>query len=139
VTAFVDTSALYPLLVRNDDGHDDVARTYRVFVEGRREMWTTSYVLLEVTALLQHRIGMEPVRDLWDALVPLLSVEWVSEPLHRRGLARLWREDRRKVSLVDCVSFEFMAQMGLREAIALDPHFADAGFRLVDVHRRRAT
>jgi len=32
------------------------------------------------------------------------------------------------VSLVDCVSFEFMKREGIGTALAVDPHFAEAGF-----------
>jgi predicted nucleic acid-binding protein len=82
-------------------------------------------------ALLQHRVGLPPVRAFVERLVPVLSVEWVSEHLHRRGIERLFRENRRGLSLVDCVSLEFMRAEGLRHALALDRHFAEAGFRLV--------
>jgi predicted nucleic acid-binding protein len=96
-----------------------------------RTLWTTSYVLVETTALLQHRIGLAPVRDLSEALVPVLTIEWVSDVLHGRGVERLLREDRRRLSVVDCVSLEFMKVRGLSEALALDRHFAEAGYRLL--------
>jgi predicted nucleic acid-binding protein len=68
-------------------------------------------------------------------MVPALSVEWVSESLHRKGMERLLREDRRRLSLVDCVSLEFMDAQGLRDALALDPHFEEAGYRLLPPKR----
>jgi predicted nucleic acid-binding protein len=61
----------------------------------------------------------------------LLSVTWVAEALHRRGVQRMLRENRRRLSLVDCVSFEFMRERGLREALALDSDFVEAGFRVL--------
>jgi predicted nucleic acid-binding protein len=92
-------------------------------------------VLVETAALLQHRFGLAAVRDLTEHVVPVLSLEWVSEALHRRGLERLFREDRRRLSLVDCVSFETMRAHGLRDALALDRQFAEAGFRLLPARR----
>ena len=56
---------------------------------------TTSYVLVETTALLQHRIGLAAVRDLDQHVVPLLAVRWVDANLHRKGMRRLNRADRR--------------------------------------------
>jgi predicted nucleic acid-binding protein len=44
---------------------------------------------------------------------------------------RLWRADRRHLTLVDCVSFEFMTRQGLSTALAVDAHFAEAGFSVV--------
>jgi predicted nucleic acid-binding protein len=55
----------------------------------------------------------------------------VDEALYRRGTERLWREDRRRLSLVDCVGFEFMTLKGVTTAFAIDPHFADAGFEVL--------
>jgi predicted nucleic acid-binding protein len=131
LTAFIDTSALYPMLVRTDARHTDVVRAFERIAKRGQTLWTTSCVLLEATALLQHRVGLSAVRDLWDAIVPVCSVEWVSAALHRRGLDRLYREDRRKLSLVDCVSFEVMRDKGIEAVLAVDPHFEQLGFRLL--------
>jgi predicted nucleic acid-binding protein len=136
VSAFLDTSALYALLVRTEERHDDVVRTFRKLLEERRPLWTTSYVLVETVALLQHRIGLEPVRDFVELVFPVLSVEWVSETLHRKGTERLLREDRRRLSLVDCTSLEFMRSQGLHDVLALDSQFAEAGYRLLPVARK---
>ncbi len=131
MSAFLDTSALYALLVRTEERHDDVVRAFRKLLEERRPLWTTSYVLVETVALLQHRIGLAPVRDFVEHIYPVLAVEWVSEPLHRKGSERLLREDRRRLSLVDCVSLEFIRSQGLRDVLALDAQFAQAGCRLL--------
>jgi predicted nucleic acid-binding protein len=111
-------------------------RAVRALLDGRRPLLTTSYVVVETVALLQRRIGLAPARDLGEHVLPLLSIEWVSEALHRKGLERLFREDRRELSLVDCVSFEFMRAQGLREALALDEDFAAAGYRLLPASAR---
>jgi predicted nucleic acid-binding protein len=128
---FLDTSGLYALLVRTEERHTDVVRTFRSVLDDGRTLWTTSYVVVETTALLQHRIGLAPVRDFIEHVLPVMSVEYVSDALHRRAVGRLIREDRRRLSLVDCVSFEFMLERGLRDAFTLDEQFQEAGFRLL--------
>jgi predicted nucleic acid-binding protein len=117
--------------VRTEEGHSSVRGEFRRLLDAGRSLWTTSYVIVETAALLQHRFGLAAVRDLTEHVVPALSLEWVSESLHRKGLERLLREDRRRLSLVDCVSFEMMRAHGLREAVALDRQFAEAGFRVL--------
>lgn len=82
---FIDTSALYAYLVGDDEQHGRVARATRGLLDGRRPLLTTSYVVLETTALLQPRIGLAAVRDFAEHVLPVLSVAWVSEALHRRG------------------------------------------------------
>jgi predicted nucleic acid-binding protein len=123
------------LLVRSEEGHRDILRGFESLLKSGKALATTSYVVLEVIALLQNRIGLEPVRDFNDHLLPLISVHWVTEPLHQRGMARLVRESRRTLSLVDCVSFEFMASEGIREAFALDRHFREEGIRVFPATR----
>jgi uncharacterized protein len=128
VTVFVDTSALYALLVGTEQGHGEVAEAFeRVAVRGGK-LLTSSYVVVETTALLQRRIGMPAVRDLHLRILPLLEVEHVSAELHLKAVKRLLREDRRRLSLVDCASFELMRSRRIEEALTLDEHFRQAGF-----------
>ncbi|NIN72426.1 MAG: hypothetical protein GTO46_11025 [Gemmatimonadetes bacterium] len=84
-----------------------------------------------MSTLLQSRFGLTAVRDFGERVVPLLTVHWVDEGLHRRALERLFSTDRRRLSVVDCVSFVLMEAEGLEEALALDEDFEDQGFRVV--------
>lgn len=128
MSVFVDTSAFYALLVRTDRTHGPVKAAFTELVEGGRRLTTTSFVIVETTALLQHRVGLAAARDFDEDILPVVHVHWVDEPLYRQGADRLWREDRRQLSLVDCVSFEFMAREGIDVALAVDPDFTRAGF-----------
>jgi predicted nucleic acid-binding protein len=134
--AFADTSGLYALLVRTEDGHADVVTAFERLLKARRELWTTSYVLVETIALLQHRIGLAPIRDLIEKILPLFSVDWISSDLHLKGVERLLREDKRRLSLVDCVSFEFLRSAEIEDVLGLDPHFEAAGFRLLPKRKK---
>ncbi len=131
MSVFVDTSGLYALLVRTEERHADVVSALRKVLEEGRVLHTTSYVIVETVALLQHRLGLAPVRDFVEHLLPLLSIEWVTEALHRKGTEHLLREDRRRLSLVDCVSLEYIRSEGMRDVLALDSHFTQAGCRLL--------
>lgn len=131
MSLFVDTSALYPLLVRSEGHHEEVAEVFRSALDTGRRLVTTSYVMLETIALLQSRIGLAPVADLDSRIMPLFHVHWVDGALHRRAMELLLRRDRRRFSLVDTVSFLVMESEGVREAMALDRDFEERGFRLV--------
>lgn len=52
------------------------------------------------------------------------------------GALRAAGPNRGETSLVDCVSREFMRLQGLRDVLALDPHFAEAGDRLLPAARK---
>jgi predicted nucleic acid-binding protein len=60
--------------------------------------------------------------------VPLLQIVWVDAELHARGTAALLAAGRRRLSLVDCVSFEVMRSAGIDTAFAIDRHFVEQGF-----------
>jgi predicted nucleic acid-binding protein len=128
---FVDTSGFYALLVGTERDHGAVLEVFRAAAERGRRMVTTNYVMVETSALLQHRIGLAPVHDLEERILPLVTVQWVSSELHRRAVERLFRTDKRKVSLVDVVSFVVMETEGLTDALGLDPDFTTEGFRLL--------
>jgi len=49
---------------------------------------------------------------------------------HRSGISALLAAAKRNLSLVDCVSFELMGNLGIRTAFAFDAHFKDAGFEV---------
>jgi predicted nucleic acid-binding protein len=59
VSLFVDTSGFYALLVRTERDHGAILEAFRAAAErGRRMVTTTNYVIVETSALLQHRIGL---------------------------------------------------------------------------------
>lgn len=102
MSVFVDTSALYALLDRDDRGHGPMAAAWTKLLSGPRLLVTSNYVLVETVALLQRRLGLPAVFDLDDHVLPVLVVRWITEPMHHRAMSRLRRTDRREVSLVDC-------------------------------------
>ena len=136
MSLFVHTSALYAFLVRTEEDHAAVVDAFRQAAESGRALVATNYVLVETAALLQHRFGVEAVRDLAMRILPLLRVVWVREEQHRRALELLFREDRRSLSLVVCVSFVVMGTEGLSEALALDEDFERHGFRTLPARRK---
>ena len=89
---------------------------------------TSSYVLAETLAILQHRMGLKAVRVFHHDVYPILTIEWVAGVLHEKGIAGVLAAHRRGLGLVDCVSFEVMRQRGLRSVFAFDKHFEEQGF-----------
>ncbi|MEW6363858.1 MAG: PIN domain-containing protein [Acidobacteriota bacterium] len=125
---FADTSGLYAVLDRDDRFHDDAVEVWRGVVKGGRKMLTSSYVLVECSALVQRRLGMDALRDLLSVMTRVVKVRPVSARTHQVAVRLLLQENRRDLSLVDCVSFGVMHDLGLRHAFAFDPHFERFGF-----------
>jgi len=78
--------------------------------------------------LLSGWIGMAAVRAIHEDLMPPLQVDWVSEAQHRAGVEAVLAASRKKLSLVDCVSFQTMRKHGVRTAFSFDAHFREQGF-----------
>lgn len=129
--AFVDTSAIFALMVCTDRSHDQARAAFGDLRRRQAVLFTTSYVLVESYALLAARVGLGAAQEFRDRLGPLLSVTWVDHELHERGLDLAFEQKRRRLSLVDCVSFVVMRQQRISSAFAYDEHFVDAGFSLV--------
>jgi predicted nucleic acid-binding protein len=128
VSVFVDTSALLAVLHSGDENHARASRRFRALLESGEGLVTTSYVLVETVALLQHRFGLAAVRGFQDAVAPVMDVVWVDAELCAEGTAALLTAGRRDLSLVDCTSFACMRRQGLTRAFHFDRHFRDQGF-----------
>ena len=129
---FVDTSAVYALLVSSDVRHEAARRSFARLSSSATPLLTTSYVLIETTALLGRRVGLDAVRRFHEDLVPLLEVVWVDDTLHYTGLGRLLEGQLQDLSLVDAVSFVVMRNQGMEDAFAFDRHYEDEGFAQID-------
>ena len=127
----MDTSAVLALLNPRDRAHSRAASAFARLRERRSRLVTSSFVLVETYALLNHRLGLDAVRAFRDDFAPLLEVVWVAEDLHNRGLDLLLERRRRKLSLVDAVSFIVLNESRIEEAFAYDRQFEAEGFALV--------
>lgn len=128
MTVFTDTSGIYALLDASDMNHAAAAQTWAVLLRNDFGLITTNYVVLETIALLQNRLGIQAVRVFQESILPLLRVEWILEQTHAAGFEALLAAGRRKLGLVDCVSFQVMRMNGVRSAFSYDVHFEEQGF-----------
>jgi predicted nucleic acid-binding protein len=131
VTAFIDTSALYALLDADDLQHQSAKRIWAALLNEATPLVTSNYVIIETTALIQNRLGMEAVRAFHQDVLPVIRLEWVNGATHQGGVTALLTVAQRQLSLVDCVSFELMRRLGIRRAFAFDEHFAEQGFDII--------
>jgi len=125
---FVDTSAIYAILDRNDANHEAARNAWFALLDSNAPLFTTNYIVIESCALAQHRLGIEAVRSIQEELLPVMEIVWVDESTHSLAITALLAAQRRKLSLVDCVSFGVMRLKGSQVAFAFDQHFVERGF-----------
>ncbi len=125
---FLDTSALYSAFDRAQTRGADAVAAWERLVRSDAALLTSNYVVLELTTLLQRRLGFEAVTAFQDFVLPWVEVAWVDAGLHDGALAVVLAAQRRSLSLVDAVSFGLMRSRRVRHAFTLDGHFAEQGF-----------
>ncbi|MCL4491932.1 MAG: PIN domain-containing protein [Nitrospirae bacterium] len=125
---FIDTSAFFAILDRDDENHLKAKHAWQNALEQENALVTSNYVLIECFALIQNRLGLEAVRAFQEDIVPLLNTEFVDSVTHKSGVSALLAASRRKLSLVDCVSFEVIRTLGIKNVFAFDTHFSKQGF-----------
>lgn len=125
---FIDTSAFLAILDADDEQHTKVKSAWGDILLSDSQLVTSNYVLLEIFALVQNRLGLQAVKVFQEDIVPLLAIQWVSSATHSAATSTLLAAGRKKLSLVDCVSFEVMRHSMIRQAFTLDRHFNEQGF-----------
>lgn len=125
---FLDTSAIYAVFDADDSNHARAAGAWTALISSDAVLHTTNYVLVELIALLQNRLGSQAVELLHEFVLPWVGVVWVDQALHREGQLAFRTARRRDLSLVDCVSFVTMRSVGIRRSFTVDSHFAEQGF-----------
>jgi predicted nucleic acid-binding protein len=128
-SVFVDTSAFYALIDKDDRFH---AQAVTLFRRGDKEDWsfvTASTNIYETYTLILGRIGkpslalgfLDRVRD------GLCEVILVSRRHHDAATALVRKSPNRKYSLFDALGFVIMAEQGIHKALAFDRHFMQYG------------
>ncbi len=125
---YIDTAAFLATLNINDRYHPSASKTWDEILASASTLFSSNYVILETTALLQHRFGIEAVRLFESDIIPVLEIAWVDKDIHIQAMSALLVANRRNLSLVDCTSFEIMRQIGIEAAFTFDPHFSEQGF-----------
>ena len=128
---FIDTSALLAILNETDQVHQPAKQAWIEILSSEEGIFSSNYVIVETTALLQHRFGIEALRLFESSIQPVIKIIWVDEQIHKLGMGILMAANRRNLSLVDCTSFEIMKQARLVNVFTFDPHFSEQGFTML--------
>jgi uncharacterized protein len=121
VSLFVDTSAFYAALDRNDRHN---ARSRELLAQAE-SIITTDHVLFEAWRLTRDRFGYAVAERFWASLrAGAATIEHVSPA----DLDAAWRIGEafadQGFSLVDRTSFAVMERLGVHRAVAFDDVFA---------------
>lgn len=129
----VDTSALYALISATDAFHTQARSSYERLLDWEWELCITSYILVETSASVHHRLGFQPLTTFMEtALSDVVRVVWVENTTHGEAWRRMVQRQGRNFSLVDWTTIVvaerlkasvFTFDQGFRqEGILIFPH-----------------
>jgi uncharacterized protein len=128
---FLDTAYVYALVNTRDQWHDKAVEWQRSMAVEEHPLVTTELVLVEIAdGLAAIKFRAQAIH----VLITLQSSQFVQVvPFTSRLLSAaldLYRQRQDKDwGLTDCVSFVVMREHALHEALTMDEHFEQAGFR----------
>ncbi len=132
---FIDTSAFLAVLNQDDQYHPKAFECWEKLCNSDNSLFTSNYVLIETIALLQNRFGIEAVRLFENNIQPIIELLWVEKEVHRAGMVAILATNHRKLSLVDCTSFELIRLHNFEEVFTFDSHFSEQGFAVVGANQ----
>lgn len=123
----VDTSALYALISSTDAFHTRARPAYERLLDWEWELWTTSYILVETSALVHHRLGFEPLKALMETVLSnIIHVLWVENSIHNEAWKRMTERQGKGFSLVDWTTVVTAERLGAY-VFTFDQGFAKEG------------
>ena len=131
MNTFIDTSAFFAFMDADDGSHGKAKTAFAKLIKLEKILHCSNYIVIETTALLQNRMGINAVRAFKDDILAIINIHWVDERLYSMAFSNLLTAKRKNVSLVDYTSFEIMRAMGIKRVFTFDNHFREQGFRAV--------
>ncbi|MBN1962449.1 MAG: PIN domain-containing protein [Deltaproteobacteria bacterium] len=131
MTIFIDTSAFYAMLDRDDVNNQRAKDIWINLVETETPLITSNYILIETFALLQHRLGIAALQAFYSDVLSLVHQHWLDKEDHEAALAAILVAQKRDLSFVDTSSFQIMRRLGLNEVFTFDAHFSQHGFVII--------
>ncbi|PKO05108.1 MAG: VapC toxin family PIN domain ribonuclease [Chloroflexi bacterium HGW-Chloroflexi-3] len=131
MSIFIDTSAFLAILNKEDHFHQIAKRTWEEVNLSEEYLICSNYVIIETISLLQKRFGIEALRIFENEVRPIIDIIWIDQTIHHAGMVVVLTTNQRKLSLVDCTSFEILRNIHVEKVFTLDSHFSEQGFNII--------
>lgn len=127
----VDTSAIYALLDKSDDMHNQAKKILFMLAEEKATVMITNFIVAECHALLASRLNPGLARNWLENLS--WPVERITEEDEIKALNIIVNYEDKAFSYTDATTFAVMERLGINKVFAFDRHFAQYGFLLYGV------
>lgn len=96
-----DTSALYALISPVDIFHTRAKQVYEEIIRKTKNLYITSYVLVEIIALIHRRLSYKVCIDFISSIEDIFTIIFVDEKYHKEAWKK-FIEKGKSLSFVDC-------------------------------------
>jgi predicted nucleic acid-binding protein len=126
----VDTSAFYALISINDKFHSKAKVIYENLIDQKIHLYTSSYIFVESSALIQHRLGFNVLKTFVDSTKESFHFLWIDKQIHWQAWEKLRETSSRELSFVDQTTILLAKALNAR-VFAFDEDFNQNGILLV--------
>jgi predicted nucleic acid-binding protein len=128
---FLDTAYIYALVNTRDQWHEQALSWQRKLATEWQRLVTTELILVEIAdglAAVKFRSQAATILATLQSS-PFVTIVSFSSQLLSEALDLYRSRPDKDWGMTDCVSFVIMRERGLSEALTMDEHFQQAGFR----------
>ena len=133
---FLDTAFVNALVNTRDQWHERAVKWQERIEREQRPLVTTGFILIEIAdglaAVKFRQRAAQIVRKF--QISNFVEVVPLSVGLYEQALELYESRTDKDWGLTDCASFVVMRERGLTDALTVDDHFPQAGFRALLLH-----
>jgi len=133
MSVFVDASAFYALINKNDIFHEQAKVISAILSKNNEVLITSNYTLAETYTILRSKMGFDVASKFVDEIKKnLIQIIWVDEIIHNRAIEIfLEKKEPKDLSFFDCIDFALIESAGIEKAFSFDRHFEILGIPLI--------
>ena len=131
---FIDTSCYLALFIGSDIKHSIVAKTFKKYIQGRYQFFTSYYVLNELYTRLVYDFGKIELKKVVAQINKVvknneLKMLYVDEVLFNKSAETMTKFAEHKLSFVDASIYNLVKDYKLDEVFTLDSDFKKVGLK----------
>jgi predicted nucleic acid-binding protein len=132
-SVFVDTSAWFAGLVKNDQAHKKATSEQQKLVRNKARFFTSNLVVHETVMLLERKVNRHEAISFLNTIIsdPHIEIIHASASIEHEAYLLYEKYDDQDFSVADCVSFVTMQHFNIQRVFTFDEHFLTMGFEVV--------
>ncbi len=127
---FIDTSAWYAFIDRNDPDHKEADKLYK---SNKKPLITSNFIFDETVTLLMSRLGFDIVVKFGESLKKssIVNITKITDEDEQYAWKIFLKYKNSGFSYTDCTSFAAMQRLKIDTAFTFDRHFVVMGFNVL--------